>query len=61
VPAYACEHDGADLLQWNLGRSDKTFILVDGGMTPSNNPSFLLYRIAMASAYRLGWTIGEEH
>jgi hypothetical protein len=30
-------------------------------MTPSNNPSFLLYRMAMASAYRLGWTIGEGH
>jgi hypothetical protein len=38
---------------------DKTFVFVDGGMTPYNNPAFLLYRMATAPAYRLGWPTGE--
>jgi len=29
-------------------------------MTPYNNPSFLLYRMATAPEYRLGWNTGED-
>jgi hypothetical protein len=33
---------------------------VDGGVTPHNNPAFLLYRMATEPAYRLGWPTGED-
>jgi patatin-like phospholipase/acyl hydrolase len=39
-------------------RSDdesKAFVFVDGGVTPYNNPAFLLYRFATDPAYRLNW------
>lgn len=39
----------------------KTFVFVDGGVTPYNNPSFLLYRLATDPAYRLNWPKGERH
>lgn len=35
-------------------------IFVDGGVTPYNNPAFLLYRMATAPEYRLGWPSGEK-
>lgn len=41
-------------------RDDLTFKFVDGGVTPYNNPSFLLYRMATAPEYRLGWASGEH-
>ena len=37
----------------------KSFVFVDGGMTPYNNPAFLLYRFATDPAYRLNWLKGE--
>lgn len=37
------------------------FAFVDGGVTPYNNPAFLLYRMATAPAYRLGWKTGERN
>jgi uncharacterized protein len=44
-----------------LGKHDasKTFVFVDGGVTPYNNPAFLLFRMATSPAYRLGWQSGE--
>lgn len=39
----------------------KTFVFVDGGVTPYNNPAFLLYRFATDPAYRLGWPKGERN
>jgi hypothetical protein len=36
-------------------------VFVDGGVTPYNNPSFLLYRLATDPAYRLNWPHGERH
>ncbi len=47
----------------SLDRNDpeKSFVFVDGGMTPYNNPSFLLYRMAILPEYRLGWPIGEKN
>jgi patatin-like phospholipase len=37
----------------------KAFVFVDGGLTPYNNPAFLLYRFATDPAYRLQWPQGE--
>src|SRR5262249_23730535 len=34
---------------------------VDGGITPYNNPAFLLYRMATQPAYRLNWKTGEQN
>jgi predicted acylesterase/phospholipase RssA len=36
-------------------------VFVDGGMTPYNNPAFLLYRMATQPAYQLCWRTGEEN
>src|SRR5262249_19162630 len=38
----------------------KSFVFVDGGVTPYNNPAFLLYRLATDPAYRLEWPTGER-
>ena len=40
--------------------SSKTFVFVDGGVTPYNNPAFLLYRFATEPAYNLNWPMGED-
>jgi hypothetical protein len=50
-----------EVLQWDAKDPKKTFVFVDGGVTPYNNPAFLLYRMATASAYRLNWTSGEKN
>jgi hypothetical protein len=39
----------------------RTFVFVDGGMTPYNNPAFVLYRFATDPAYRLEWPKGERN
>ena len=39
----------------------KAFVFVDGGVTPYNNPAFLLYRFATDPAYRLNWPKGERN
>ena len=41
-------------------RSVKTFKFEDGGVTPYNNPAFLLYRMATVPAYNLAWAKGEQ-
>ncbi|MGA6924078.1 MAG: patatin-like phospholipase family protein [Desulfosarcina sp.] len=38
----------------------KTFVFVDGGLTPYNNPAFLLYRMTTQPGYRLNWADGEQ-
>jgi hypothetical protein len=50
-----------EIIQWDPSDSSKTFVLVDGGMTPYNNPAFLLYRMATEAAYRLNWPSGESN
>jgi hypothetical protein len=42
------------------GDESKTFVFADGGVTPYNNPAFLLFRFATDPAYRLGWPAGER-
>ncbi len=50
-----------EVLQWDANNPSKTFVFVDGGITPYNNPAFLLYRMATEPAYRLNWKTGEEN
>ncbi|TDH28006.1 patatin [Segetibacter sp. 3557_3] len=49
-----------ETLQWDPNDPEKTFVFVDGGVTPYNNPSFLLYRMATQPAYNLNWETGEN-
>jgi hypothetical protein len=43
------------------GDEKKTFVFVDGGVTPYNNPAFLLFRFATDPAYQLSWPRGERN
>jgi predicted acylesterase/phospholipase RssA len=49
-----------ETLQWDPKDPKKTFVFVDGGVTPYNNPAFLLYRMATQPAFNLGWETGED-
>jgi hypothetical protein len=48
-------------MTWDPSNPAKAAVFVDGGMTPYNNPAFLLYRMATEPAYRLNWTKGEKN
>jgi len=50
-----------ETLQWDPTNPDKTFVFVDGGVTPYNNPAFLMYRMATQPAYGLNWKTGEKN
>jgi hypothetical protein len=50
-----------EVLRWDKDDPSKHFVFVDGGMTPYNNPAFLLYRMATNPAYKLGWKTGEKN
>jgi hypothetical protein len=43
-----------------LPGASRPFVFVDGGLTPYNNPAFLMYLQAILPAYRIGWTAGEK-
>jgi len=49
-----------EVLPWDPNDPSKTFVFVDGGVTPYNNPAFLLYRMATLAPYKLGWKTGER-
>lgn len=49
-----------EVLQWDPHDPEKTFVFVDGGVTPYNNPAFLMYRMATQPAYNLNWETGEK-
>lgn len=49
-----------EVIQVDPADESKTFVFVDGGVTPYNNPAFLLYRFATDPAYRLNWATGEQ-
>jgi hypothetical protein len=49
-----------ETLQWDKDDPDKTFVFVDGGVTPYNNPAFLMYRMATQRPYELNWKTGEK-
>src|SRR5829696_1833596 len=50
-----------EVLQWDLNDPTKTFKFVDGGLTPYNNPAFLLSRMVTQAPYRLNWKTGERN
>jgi len=50
-----------EVLNWDPADPAKSFTFVDGGVTPYNNPAFLLFRMATHPAYRLGWKTGESN
>jgi hypothetical protein len=50
-----------EVVQWDPTDPSKTFVFVDGGVTPYNNPAFLVYRMATEPAYRLNWKKGEDN
>jgi len=50
-----------EILNWDESDPGKSFVFVDGGMTPYNNPAFLLYRMATQEPYRLCWKTGEKN
>ncbi len=49
-----------EVIQWDKDDRAKSFVFVDGGVTPYNNPAFLLYRMATLPHYGLNWEIGED-
>ena len=49
-----------EVISWDRDDPSKSFVFVDGGLTPYNNPAFLLYRFATDPAYRLEWPRGED-
>lgn len=49
-----------ETLQWDKNNPEKTFVFVDGGVTPYNNPAFLMYRMATQEAFNLRWPTGEK-
>jgi len=49
-----------EVLQWDARDPSKTFVFEDGGLTPYNNPAFLLARMATAREYGLDWATGED-
>jgi predicted acylesterase/phospholipase RssA len=49
-----------EVVSWDPNDPSKSFVFVDGGTTPYNNPAFLLFRMATDRAYRLGWPTGED-
>jgi hypothetical protein len=50
-----------EVLNWDPKDPMKTFVFVDGGVTPFNNPAFLLFRMATQPAYLLEFPTGEKN
>jgi len=50
-----------EILEWDPSDTAKTFVFVDGGVTPYNNPAFLLFRMATLAPYKLSWKTGEKN
>ena len=50
-----------EVLQWDPKDPSKTFVFEDGGLTPYNNPSFLLARMATSKEYNLNWDADENN
>ncbi|MFA6209661.1 MAG: patatin-like phospholipase family protein [Candidatus Obscuribacterales bacterium] len=50
-----------EVIEWDPNNHDKTFVFVDGGVTPFNNPAFQMYKMATIPEYRLGWPTGEKN
>ncbi len=49
-----------EVIRFDPDNASRAFVFVDGGVTPYNNPAFLLFRFATEPAYRLEWSRGER-
>lgn len=49
-----------EVMQWDPKNPAKAFLFEDGGLTPYNNPAFLLVRMATQEPYNLNWRRGER-
>jgi predicted acylesterase/phospholipase RssA len=49
-----------EVIECEPGNPKKSFVFVDGGVTPYNNPAFVLYRFATEPAFNLNWERGED-
>jgi patatin-like phospholipase/acyl hydrolase len=49
-----------EVLQWDKKDPTKAFRFVDGGVTPYNNPAFLMWRMATQAPYQLNLSSGEQ-
>jgi hypothetical protein len=50
-----------EIVEWDPNDPSKAFLFEDGGLTPYNNPAFLIARMATYPAYKLGWQTGEKN
>ncbi len=50
-----------EILQWDPADPSKSFLFEDGGLTPYNNPAFLLARMATQESFGLNWKTGENN
>jgi hypothetical protein len=50
-----------EILQWDPRDASRTFLFEDGGLTPYNNPGFLIARMATQEPYGLSWKTGENN
>jgi len=50
-----------EIVEWDANDPSKAFLFEDGGLTPYNNPAFLIARMATYPAYKLGWQTGEKN
>jgi hypothetical protein len=49
-----------EVVQWDQSDPRKSFVFVDGGITPYNNPAQLMFRMATDPAYKLEWPASES-
>jgi hypothetical protein len=49
-----------EVLQWDPKDASTSFLFEDGGLTPYNNPGFLIARMATQEPYNLNWKTGEN-
>lgn len=49
-----------EILQWDAKDASTAFLFEDGGLTPYNNPGFLIARMATQEPYNLNWKTGEN-
>lgn len=50
-----------EIVEWDPNDPSQAFVFEDGGLTPYNNPAFLIARMATHPAYKLGWKTGEKN
>jgi hypothetical protein len=49
-----------EVMNWDPDDPEKTFVFADGGVTPYNDPAFLMYRMSTHPSHELRWATGEK-